>query len=215
MLIEDQQPPRPGGPATQAGIYYQNAIAAAHLLSMLVGFDGVLSVVNESRDDRVDDIIVERHKAARKYYQVKDILEPRWTSARLIALGIFPAFAEQLKATGGPCHLVLASPQPISQLGRVANLSRACSSLEELHTHSDLTKEMRGELSTVTSQVPPSDEALRFLQSYHEECWPADATRNKGQQTMLPRQACPPVPLRQSAKRSPIPRPPPGLRATA
>ena len=163
-----------GGQANQAGISYQNSIAASLLFEMLVGASDILAVTIESREV-VDDIVVDRRARTRRYYQVKSAPEPRWTVARLVSTEILAGFVRQYQKDGGACELVLASPQTTSEVGRLGDTSRASSSVG-LFTQ-QMPSALRDTWSEIIQTVGTPQEAFSYLQSHYEECWHLEADR--------------------------------------
>ena len=155
-----------GGTSTQAGIYYQNSVAAlamADLLELAPQPPGerVVEVRLEAPSD-VDDIVIRFADGHRDFKSVKTDLTPGTAAWN----GLWKSLSAQFRATDfrseDSLTLVLAEYTPIARSLREL-CERAASSPDVTEWHSRLSKSQRELLSHIESGLEGSVNALELL----------------------------------------------------
>lgn len=158
--------PEAGGTATQAGIFYQNSVAALALADLLdldqrIARERVVEVRLEAPED-VDDIVIYFADGHREFQNVKlsiHVGNSAWP-------GIWCSLSAQLRSTifGNSDHLVLVVEERSNDSEAVAALcERAGSSIDEKELQGRLTRAQVSAFKSITSILDSVVSAFELL----------------------------------------------------
>jgi len=164
-----------GGPTAQAGIRYQDRVAALYLGRMIdprarPRVERPVEVRVESPDD-VDDFVVRFDDGSRRYFQVKLALERRGEAWRSLWLALY----RQLRNSPSPddrLELVLGEPSAIAS--NLIALTARTDGADVEEWHSRLTAEQQAIVASIAQAICAGfKEVLQIFTRLCVSVWPA------------------------------------------